>query len=780
LLCASGGKAIQPKLEHLLEEKERELKLYQKFLDLRAYCEEAIFPKIDLPLKDHTEALKRLIERILPDPKDRTEELFSGEIFVLLCATYLHDTGFIKHFEWSRNREILNSHAFHQKQLLLNYEIAEKLKIPLSAMEIVNGLIFSHEVRKIPMEWEIEDDGKKAIIRNTKILESVFNFAHAILDVFYSDLRHSELRRTASKDIVLRPENARVDIDSREGQIHIGYDAHLPYEFYALERAKERVEHYYALFKDQVNGRLGFQYSTLTWDVSNDFIYNRDHFELPKFSPYNEFERPPFNRWEEISGLLDKLFLSRRAVVVGEVGTGKTTILQSFLVPHLSAMAKNVFYCELWKAPVSEIRYIISKRHGHLECSGLDITSICKYLAEEGPCFFIIDSCERLIGIDNGEREKFERFVSFSMEQTNTYLVIAGDKETFFDWYSLFGKITMSSLFEIRPVKSHLYLKVPDEGRTFSDTNEYCKPIECELLSENLNIETILTDIMGKMKDNRDFRSLVAVLLGNDEKQLWRYSLDDIVFETNLTKHQILSYLELLKEWDIVKESEHLDVAYYSLSSRYLRETLYKILRLDEFEEKRKIRNLLQNAIVNDSFLDDAALALIGSWKDNMVFSPEGMGWILSSLIFRSKDYRKFFEKAKHDGSGIDVQPILKLVCLDDTEGRGKAIRLLAAIQDKGAINPLLLHLKEEKAPEIKKALISGVGLTRKKRALVAIINTLQDIGDRQLRLNAIDFLHSLADGRAKEFLVEIREKEKDPIVLMRIDDLLAREGQSE
>jgi hypothetical protein len=71
------------------------------------------------------------------------------------------------------------------------------------------------------------------------------------------------------------------------------------------------------------------------------------------------------------------------------------------------------------------------------------------------------------------------------------------------------------------------------------------------------------------------------------------------------------------------------------------------------------------------------------------------------------------------------------------------------------------------------------VGLTRKRRALVAIINTLQDIGDRQLRLNAIDFFYSLADGKAKEFLVEIREQEKDPLVLMRIDNLLAKEGKS-
>jgi hypothetical protein len=464
---------MQSKLENLLKEKERELKLYQRFLDLRAFCEETIFPKVNLPLKDHTEALKGLIERIMPDPKDRTEELFSGEIFVLLCAIYLHDTGFIKHFEWSRNREILNSDVVHHKQLLLNFEIALQLNIPSSAMEIVNALIFSHEVKKVPMEWEIEDNGKRAIIRNTKILESVLNFSHTLLDVFYSDLRHSELRRPATKDIILRPDDARVDINSREGHIHIGYDARFPYELHALEKARERVEDIFSLFKEQVNGRLGFQYSDLTWGISNDFTYNRDNFELPKFSPYDESETPPLNHWEENFWLLDKLFLSRQAIVIGEVGTGKTTILQSFLVPQLSAMSKNVFYCELWKAPVSEIRYVISKRHGQLEYSGLDIISICKHLADEGPCFFVIDSCEKLIGIDEGEGEKFERFLSFCFEQKNIYLVIAGDKENFFDWYGPFGKITMSSLFEIRPMRSPQYLKAQDETRVFFDTNEY-------------------------------------------------------------------------------------------------------------------------------------------------------------------------------------------------------------------------------------------------------------------------------------------------------------------
>jgi hypothetical protein len=59
-------------------------------------------------------------------------------------------------------------------------------------------------------------------------------------------------------------------------------------------------------------------------------------------------------------------------------------------------------------------------------------------------------------------------------------------------------------------------------------------------------------------------------------------------------------------------------------------------------------------------------------------------------------------------------------------------------------------------------------------------MNTLQDMGDRQSRLSAIDLFYSLTNGRAKEFLVEIKDREQDPVVLAKIDDLLSREDKSE
>ncbi|MCX5798078.1 MAG: hypothetical protein NTU90_00680, partial [Proteobacteria bacterium] len=202
-------------------------------------------------------------------------------------------------------------------------------------------------------------------------------------------------------------------------------------------------------------------------------------------------------------------------------------------------------------------------------------------------------------------------------------------------------------------------------------------------------------------------------------------------------------------------------------------------LKLDEFEEKKKIRNLLQNAIINETFLDSHTLEMIEKWKERMVFSKEDMGWILGSLILQSKDYEHFFEKAKRDGKGIDIQPLLKLLYIDDAEKRGRAVQLLIEIQDKNMINPLLLHLRRENVLEIKNLLIQGIGLTGKKRAIVAIMNTLEEIGDKKLRLKAIEFFYSLFGKNARQLLTDIREKEKDPIVLMKIDSLLSKPEES-
>jgi len=78
---------MKSKLAEVLKAKGRELKLYQKFESLVRFCEEEVFPFSAVPLQRHIEELESLVERLLPEPIDRRNEMFSGEVFVLLFTT---------------------------------------------------------------------------------------------------------------------------------------------------------------------------------------------------------------------------------------------------------------------------------------------------------------------------------------------------------------------------------------------------------------------------------------------------------------------------------------------------------------------------------------------------------------------------------------------------------------------------------------------------------------------------------------------------------------------
>ncbi len=764
---------MQPKLEEVLKDKERELKLHQRFLDLRHLCEEDIFPSIDLPLRQHTEDLKALIEQIIPDPKDRTEEMFSGEIFTLLGMIYLHDVGIAKDYEVDSGKRPFSNLDGTDKRMFLNDAIGEKLGIPETAIEIINYLTFSSQLKKIPSEWEITEEGKKAIIRSTRILTHVFNFSHLLLDIFYTDLMHKKLRRFHDRNFILKKSEAEIDIGSREGIIRIAYKARFPYELHLLEQARGYVEASFAVFKNNVNGKLGFNYRDIVWDITNAFSYERDPLDQPRLSAYEEFEGPPYERWEKASKILDKVLNFGSCISVGDLATGKTTVMRSFVIPQLLSVSPNVFYCELWERPVSEIKDIICKRRGQPGDTELDIISLCTRLLHEGSCFFILDNYERYTHLDVNEQEKLDRFITFCLEHENVYLIISGDKETFFEWYTPFSTMSMSAICEIKPLEG---AKVIDTygGECPWDTNERYKPIECELLRANTNPDTMLADILKSVKEEDSFRKIVATFVDGTEQHVKRLTMEDLFFETAVPHKKINGYLTFLKEKDILKEFESMGQVYYCLTSRYLEEPLYRVLGLGDFEEKKKIRNILQNSVVNETPLDAAALGLFEKWEHDMIFSKEEMGVILASLILEAKDYGPFYENAKQYDRGADIQPILRLLSLDDPEKRKKAVELLIEIRDKDMINPLLAHLKKEDVFEIKDLLIRGIALTGKKRTILAVMDALKAAGDRPLKLKAIEFFYSLLDGNVEKVLTEIRDTEEDPLILMKIDSMLS------
>ncbi|HOJ71656.1 MAG TPA: HEAT repeat domain-containing protein [Syntrophorhabdaceae bacterium] len=762
---------MQSRLEEVLRDKEREFKLYQRFLQLKKFCEDYVFPSSSLPLKQHIEDLTKMVERILPDPKDRTEEMFSGEIFTLLGIIYLHDIDKVKDYRW-KSDGLMMSNIFNYNQSLLH---RYGLKIPEMAMEVINYFSFSNKIKKLPIELEITEDNKKAVIRNTKVIGHIFNFAHLLLDIFFSDIKFSKLRRFNDSKVYLRKDDVNLDIDNREGTITINYTAKFPYEMHMLDNARGLLEDMFYLFKDNVNGKLGMNYREIIWDIRNDFNYEVDLFEIPKFSPYNEYELPPVERWEKASMILDRLFNTGTAIVVGGESTGKTTILKSFVIPQLSMTNRNVFYCEMWERPVSEARDIICKKYKSFSQTGLDIISLCKRLLEDEPCYFILDNCERYAHITKGEQEKFERFIKFCLEQENIFIIASGDKDSFFEWFLPFKGTDISSICEVKPIRGEVVKEAYEGERVLWDTDQSYKPIELAMIRARMSPEKVLADILKDMMEDMEFRGLMAVFVDKKEKVIKRFSVEDLYCWTSMSKKRITGYINALKERDIIIETESLGNLYYHLSGRYLIEPLYNILKLDEFEEKKRIRNYLKNSIVNRTFLEKHDLETIKKWKDHMVFTREESGVILASLIMQSMDYADFFEKAMADGKGIDIQPLLQILYVDDATKRAKAIEVLTGIKDKDMINPLLIHLKNEDVPEIKDLLIKGICMTKRKRAILAIVNTLNEIGDKSLLLKAIDFFYYLFDGNARQLLVEIKEKEDDPVVLSRIEDILSK-----
>ena len=765
---------MQHTLEDVLKDKERELKLYQRFLDLRRFCEESLWPLSDFPLKQHTEDLKQIIEKIIPDPKDRTEELFSGEIFTLLGALYLHDVGLVRNHEWTAGKTILSDLDGIDKRILANYGIGERLGIPESAMGIINYTIFSKVLKKVSTEWEIIEEGGKAIVRNTRLIAALFNFAHLLIDLFYSNLKYPDISRLSDRSYILRKEAARVAIDSKEGIISIGYNAEFPHELRVLDRVKTYVEDRFGLFKNSVNGKLSFGYREIAWNITSNFSYQRDPLDVPRFSAYGEHEGPPFERWEKSSLIIDKVFTLGYAIVVGSPAMGKTTVLRSFVMPQLLSISPNVFYCELWEKPVNEIKHIITKRFKGVGDPDRDIASLCKKLLADGPCFFILDNCQKYPSIDLAEKEKLQRFIDFCLEQENVYLIVSGDKEAFFDWYSPFSKMSLSGLCEVRPIDGGKAIDAYGDDKVPWDRSERYLPIECELLQANLSLEEAMESILKDEKGNDDLRKVVAVFCNWGDGPLTRHTLESIHVETGIPHKKILELVNLLKRKDIVKESESSGQVYFALSSTFLKEALHKVLNLGDFEEKGRVRSILRNCLMKGTFLDNQALVMIERWKDELIFSKEEAGLILASLITESKDPGATFEKIKRDGKGIDIQPILKLLHATEPGKRRKAVELLVELQDKDMINPLLNHLKREDVFEIKSLMIEGIGLTGKKRAILAIMDTLKELGDRQLKLWAMDFFYSLLNGNFKSILTHIREGEQDSVVLKRIDSLLA------
>lgn len=740
---------MQSKLEDVLRDKEGELKLYQRFLNLKSYCQERIFSSADTPLQRHVEAVKDLAEQLIPEPLTRTQEMFSGEIFVMLCLLYLHDAGVAVSYDWSGNNEIFERIDKPTKTLIINRDIAERLDIPISAIELINSLIFYTTIKRVPTEWEIREESRRAIVRNTVALESVFSFAHLLWDIFSPDSGNLSLRRFQHPNLRLHCGASSVVADSREGLLFIKCSPEIPYQTHLLEMVKGYVEGGFKKFKAAVNGKLGFQYRAIVWEI-DDVPPERPGAPDPEPSVFCSALNMP-DRWEEANRVLDTLFKNGRTIITGQAGCGKTTLMESFLLPQLRKISANVFRSEVWERPVGELREAVAAATDDKQAS-FDMVSVCNRLRATGPCFIILDCCERLQNVEEGEREKLKRFVDFCLEGDGFYLILIGDKEDFFDWYRPFSRISLSAIFEVQP----------DERRHALFASD---PESQELLRETID------GILKRSGNKSELREVVGALTAG-VSNVARCTLADIRSETGLPLIRIIGYLNELRGKGIVGEHRSFDSTYYTIKSRHLIEPLREYLKLADLDEKRGIRTAITNARKEGAWLSPEMLDALEHRKEKLVFEGEDLAFVLASAIFQGRSPYDLIAKLDKDMRGLNMRgdAIVSLLNEGDVEKRKAAVRLLSRVRDDQMVNELLFHLKKEEDYTVKGLILETLVGMGKKKTLVALVRTLSDVDDRQWKLQSIDILAAADPSTARDALLILAETEKDQQILDAIE----------
>ena len=198
-------------------------------------------------------------------------------------------------------------------------------------------------------------------------------------------------------------------------------------------------------------------------------------------------------------------------------------------------------------------------------------------------------------------------------------------------------------------------------------------------------------------------------------------------------------------------------------------------MELNQSFEKRKIREALKNAAAEVRLLRPETLDWIGEFRERMVFTKREMGLIIASMVSLGRDWAPLLDRADQRPEGYDGDFLLSLLSIDDRAVRERAIKALAKVKDEGIINPILAHLRGEREPALRGLLVDGFIAVGKRRAIVAMMKALSEIGDNAAKTRAIDLIQELPARRARELLIRIADVEKDPETLDRIDGLLLK-----
>lgn len=433
-------------------------------------------------------------------------------------------------------------------------------------------------------------------------------------------------------------------------------------------------------------------------------------------------------------------------------------MINSFVVPQLKHISPNVFYTEIWEQPVSQVREAID-RAGRMPRGGVvDIVSTCRQLSSEAPCFFVIDGCERYRAVKPDEREKFERFVEFCLQNESVYLIALGDKEEFFEWYRPFKGSVLSAIFEVSPLD-----KLPTDAPP-----PHTEVVPTMILRQNIE------EIVARVPDVGELKEIVAVFTADEENWIRRYSIGEIVFETCMTPAKIAGYMELLQEKGILRRLEEVNTTYYVLTSRHLKEHLRRELSLDEFSEKQRIREAIEEAAGEGRLLPEEMLARIQAIRGHMMFGKKELGLILASLVVHEKDWADMFRASGNGLREFDYRFLLALLIRDDVAVRRRTLELLSGVKDDALVNPLLAHLSRETDAGLRDLLVKCFVSVGKRRTAVALMCTLSEIGDTALKIKALDYIYALPSRKARDILIEVGVAERDPEMIERIDTCLA------
>jgi hypothetical protein len=350
--------------------------------------------------------------------------------------------------------------------------------------------------------------------------------------------------------------------------------------------------------------------------------------------------------------------------------------------------------------------------------------------------------------------------VDFCVENENIYLVALGDKEEFFDWYRPFKRTSLSALYELGHLpRTEEAGAPPVEG----------EPAPVELLEESIDA------VVHAASEIEALRGVVGVLAGEADGILKRYEATDIFADTCIPGEEIGRALELLEERGLVRRQSVLDSTYYALTSRHVRERLFDRMDLSQSLDKRNIRKAIASAAADGRLLGPETLDPIGTVMERMVFTKKEMGLIVASAIFLGRDCAALLDKAERQLGGFDGDCLLTLLAVDDVAVRERAIRVLSRVNDEGIINPVLAHLRKEEEPALRALLVDDFMAVGKRKAIVALVRTLSEIGDGAAKARVLERIGDLPPMQARELLIRIADAEKDPETIDRIDGMLLK-----